>query len=397
MEESISAVGKSHKRSTIQLTIGLLFFSLLPGAVKLFGAQFLFLLNIPVVLLLFFLKDQKAKCYKIDIVFFLFFLFVCAQTLVWTFLPFVNTLGLFMGFYMYIFPMVGFFLSRKFSLSVYLQALVVVCLVHAVIGIMIYPMFGLGKFLGDFASKLREGTGIIRMGSVSGSLGFGNLMLVGFISSLALKKMKLCFLFFFCIICSMQRSAWLSGIFSLLTAFILLFNIQKGLRMILAFFIACASFLFIFQNEFSETLFSRLGEVGSNAAGERSGQWNGGIENFFKYPFGSGAGQVGQVGTRYENNDNFNKVPDGDFFRILSETGLVGAIFYIFLFLLLVLCISNINNLSYNNKFMCILLFAYSIQMIGSNITEFYFTNFIYWIFIGFFFKNFRIVKSINE
>jgi O-antigen ligase len=104
---------------------------------------------------------------------------------------------------------------------------------------------------------------------------------------------------------------------------------------------------------------------------------------------------VGQIAARYEINPLLKIVPDGDYLRIASELGIIGILFYIILFLLLFFSFFNLN--ANKKRFILIsLLVGYSFQMIGSNITEFYFTNFIYWIIIGYLFNDIQVHKTYN-
>ena len=128
--------------------------------------------------------------------------------------------------------------------------------------------------------------------------------------------------------------------------------------------------------------FTSIGEASS----ERDGQWISGIENFISYPLGTGVGQVGHVAVRYEEATSVYKgVPDGDYFRLLSEYGFVGGLFYLFIILSVFLSFIYIKRI--DKIFIVTLIAGNLIQMIGSNISEFYFTNFIYWIIFGYYFS----------
>lgn len=54
---------------------------------------------------------------------------------------------------------------------------------HCVIAIILYPPFGITSSSSTIVKALTEGVAFGRMASVSGSLGFGNLIMTGMIVS----------------------------------------------------------------------------------------------------------------------------------------------------------------------------------------------------------------------
>ena len=73
-----------------------------------------------------------------------------------------------MGIFLDIIPMAGFFYSRKLLFENFAQILIPIGIIHLVIGIFLYPLFGLGEIFGDMTSILREGVSIGRMSSSEG-------------------------------------------------------------------------------------------------------------------------------------------------------------------------------------------------------------------------------------
>jgi hypothetical protein len=260
----------------------------------------------------------------------------------------------------------------------------------------LYPAFGLTNYLGIYYEKLHEGVAFGRMSSVSGSLGFANLMFVGFVLVYHNKGKAYLAIVGLCLIMSLQRSAWLASLFAIMISTSINFRFI-GIKKIALFgvliMVGISLVISIAANEDFDILFSRFSEFGNEAASERSEQWVGGFNNFLAFPQGAGVGQAGQISARYESNPILYVVPDGDFLRVLSEVGLVGFFFYSFILILLFYSLITLK-INQKKKIVIISLIAgYSIQMIGSNITEFYFTNFIYWVFIGYFFNLIRVNK----
>ena len=377
-----------------------LLYSLLPGFAKIFDQQAFFLLNLPIIIYLLLKHRNFIRIRKIDIIFIALLTYVFLHSIFSFFLPHINREGLYMGVFMYLIPFVGFFYSKAVDFETFKEIILKIVLVHCLLGIILYPAFGLGEFFGSFYLKLNEGVVFGRMSSVSGSLGFANLMFVGFVLAYHSKKSKIYLIIIgICLLLSMQRSSWLAAIFSVLISTIV--NYRKiGLKKIFGFTLLILLTFFgltrLALNEDFDLLFKRFSEFGKEAASERSEQWVNGIDNFISYPLGAGVGQVGQISARYENNSLLHLVPDGDFLRVISEIGIVGLFFYLLVIVFLFYFLTTLKSCHPNKIIIVSLVFGYSIQMIGSNITEFYFTNFIYWSFIGYFFNLIIIEKKYS-
>lgn len=379
----------------------LLVYSLLPGFAKIFDQQAFFLLNIPIIFLLIVRYKTKIKINKIDAVFYVFFIYVIINSIISFFSPHVNRTGLFMGIFMYFIPFVGFFYSKVIEFDNFCKIILKIIFIHCVIGILIYPAFGFGDYLGDAYIKLNEGVAFGRMSSVSGSLGLGNMMLVGFVVAYHKKNISRIYLIVIsvCLILTLQRSAWLGAVCTIMISTIVNFKtigIKKIVLSLVIFTVLIILLAYISLNEDFDILFSRFSEFGSEAASERAVMWLGGINNLFMFPHGAGIGQAGQISARYEYNPLLYVVPDGDFVRIVSETGLIGLCFYFFILIFLFYSLTTLKMNEQRKIIIVSLIFGYSIQMLGSNITEFYFTNFVYWIFIGYFFDLIKINKDEN-
>lgn len=365
-----------------------LLYSFLPGIYKIMGNQLLLLLNISVIVVLFFRYATKLRLFICDKFFLLYLTYIVLQTLVWSVMPFPNKTALFTGVYLSILPMVGFFLSRFISFYDFVRIVMIVSFFHGVVGILQYPLFGFSIFPSSFSELLLDGVMAGRMSSVSGSLGFGCMLTTAAMCAFYLKKRTLLFFFLICIVFSLQRSAWLATVTGVLLYIV--YEMRKrgahGMFKYLGIIIFIVIVLIFFVGSFSSDLnllIDKFDSIGS-AIEERDGLWLAGIENFKSFPLGTGVGQVGQV-ARFESS-SFMSVPDGDYFRILSEFGVVAVFFYLLLFFSILFLVIRHSLLSREELCVLSIVIGFSIQMIGSNITEFYYNNFIYWISIGYFF-----------
>lgn len=376
-------------KEVIYFTLFLLY-SLLPGIYKVLGNQMIMLFSIPIVLTLLYLTKKSYRPLKIDTIFIVFFCYVILQSALWICSPWVNKIGVLMGIYLNIFPMLGFFISRGIEFKVFKNIILNIVLIHCILGIILYPFFRIVDAGSPLVKSLTEGVAYGRMSGISGSLIFGNLIMIGFIVSFFTKKMFLP-LIAFCLLFNAQRSAWLAASFSIL---IYLLYLLKNLRLknfltytifILVFVIIGISLISNYIDFDIDFMLSRLDSVG-NASSERQGQWVSGMKNFISYPLGTGVGQVGHVAARFEEASSiYNIVPDGDYFRILSEYGMIGGLFYIFVISSVFLSFILIKKM--DQIVVLALVIGILIQMVGSNISEFYFANFIYWLIFGYYFS----------
>ena len=364
----------------------LLLYSLLPGIGKIIGFQNIMIAYVGI--LFYWWIKQKNKIYISDIPFILFLLFLILYTLL-SFGLGANKSALILGVGLDLIPMSGYFLFREYDFERLCRNLILVVLVHGLIGIYLYPFFGIANFSNPKIQALIEGVAWGRMSSVSGSLGFGNLIMVGFILCFYWKKL-LAPIVFCLVIFSMQRSAWVGSAAAVLLYMYFLMKKGDAKRMSRLVFVILVLILFViiivpqyidFDFSYLIKRFSELFSGVNENGGVRTSLWQNGIDNFKSNPLGAGIGQVGQIGTRFENT-GYKVCPDGDYFRMLSEYGINFVVFVlsiIFCFMCLILFYPL------NREMMC----AFSVsagsalQLIGSNITEFYFDNFIFWIFIG--------------
>lgn len=397
MEKQVSRYIKSNKVSINKNIFFVLIalYSLLPGIYKVLDNQLMMLGSIPIVLYLLYKTRKQYVIYKKDLIFIFLFIYILLQSLLWVgFLP-VNDMGLAMGLFLNVFPMLGFFISRGVDFDFFSEALIKVVIIHCIIGILLYPFFGIYQLLpADIVSSLSEGILYGRMTSVSGSLGFSSLMLMGFVLSFFLNK-KYLPLIVFCLVFNAQRSAWVAAFLAMCIHFFFLskrFELKKvfGYIFFISIFVLLGGYFVVQYIDFDiDFLLSRFQTVNfDEASSERSNQWENGIENFMQNPLGVGVGQVGQVAARYTTDENlYHIVSDGDYFRILSEYGIFSIFLYGYIILSLIKVFIFHRVADEKVVALIAIICGFLVQMIGSNISEFYFTNFLYWMFFGYYFK----------
>ncbi len=369
----------------------LLLYSLLPGIYKILGNQLLMLGCLPIIVYMLYRWRSEIRIYKIDTIFLLLIIYLGLQSVAWMLFPNVNKTGIAMGIFMDIIPMAGYVLAKGMDFKYFAQVLIRVIFVHCIIGIILYPPFRITSASNPIVNTLVEGVAFGRMASVSGSLGFGNLLMTGFILSFFFARRYLP-LMLICLIFSAQRSAWVGGFFVLIVYVLGLlknFKLAKVFSFILvAIVLVLGIFWFVdsilgIDLGFITSRFSELTTAGS----ERDFLWKAGIDNFKSYPLGVGVGQVGQIASRADGAESaFALVPDGDYFRVLSEFGIVGGLYYAITLFFFFLILLFVKLTTISQQAIVALMGGNLIQMIGSNVSEFYFTNFIYWIVFGYFF-----------
>lgn len=203
-------------------------------------------------------------------------------------------------------------------------------------------------------------------------------------------KTRLIFTTIFAVGCimSMQRGAWISmslGIifYIFMTNKINLkkFRINKTLFIVLLISITAIVYLIIkiqhewaSEFEFFDIITRRFNKIGG-AADERSAQWFGVIQSATKNLFGSGLGTLSHKGVDF----GFPLVcPDGNYMRILGDTGFIGLILFL---LLNILSLKN----TYKKKEwpIFVIIIIYMIQAIGTNVFDLFYSSFIYWYVLG--------------
>ncbi|WP_283571454.1 O-antigen ligase family protein [Venenivibrio stagnispumantis] len=360
------------------------------------------------MIFLYYPNKNKFKFYLNDIPFLIFFFYIIILTFFSLFV--FNTLRIVdlpIALVMDIIPIIGFFYSRIIPVEAFVEAIIFIGIIHGILGIFMYFYMFYPSFISEIIFKIIEGTMAFRMSSVSGSLGLASLMIIAVSYSLGIflykrsfKLLMIIFLLSFVGFMTMQRSFWISF---LVLVILVIFKRNFNIKLILSFFTFSIIFMLLsivfiqlfyvyispeIISFFVERINSLLYFSSQNAINERSDQWIAGLYNFLSLPSGLGLGTVGQSVRYYENlAHNFMPVFDGDYFRILSETGIIGFVFYIYLFIRLFTMFINISTLKQYKFIVFIAVIGLSINMIGSNTTEFFFNNFLYWMNIGYLFN----------
>lgn len=385
----------------------LLLYSILPAFAKISGINLFYAFYIPLLVVLYWTyRKHSMPIYKADTAFLLMFSITIIYIPISIFiLHSASFTSVFFGIFMFLLPMTGYFFSRLININIFSQSVIFVGLIHATLGILMYGFIQFPTSIQGLIELIKNGTMAFRMSSVSGSLGLGALMLVSlaFILTMLLKnknKMNIivALLLFFALIMTMQRSAWLGASLYLFLVFMYInINTQTVLSkkniylFIFALFGAGAIVLqYIDLNTF-EFIISRISSIGGgeglNPVDERSSMWIAGIENFIQVPSGIGLGTSGQASRVGEFISSYHFIPDGDYFRILSELGIVALFFYFYLFTFIVICFFNLRNMSIEKFSVYLVVIGLSVNMIGSNTTEFHFVNFLYWMSLGYLFN----------
>ena len=380
-------ISKSPKMVFVVLFI----YSFLPGFAKILDYKEIFLFNIPLIIYFTLMSRLKWSIITLATLFYVLFSLFYSSFLMS--LELNNVDSTITSFYIYLLPFIGVISFRGVNHVDFLRILSFIALAHAILGFIIFGFYEIPAPFNTISNKLLEGVFPFRMASVSGSIGFGALCTMGFISSIYLSRHFQCFTYkavalilFFAVIFSQQRSAWI------VTFLFLIWHFSQSFFKSLPFLIFLAissSLAIIFLQDIDSRLIDFLidrftGSVTDdgdlNIVSERSHMWTRAFKTFLSNGFGIGLGQGGYVAQTL--GVNLDKVvTDGDYFRILQESGIVGLLY----FLLLISSIVKKFVITSNQdlKYMLWIPIATLIQMIGSNLTEFYFTNYLFWISVG--------------
>lgn len=223
------------------------------------------------------------------------------------------------------------------------------------------------------------------VGYIVDSMAMGVICSSSFVLSLAfVDKWKFFYLLLFLVgsIMSMQRSSWVALLVASMIYLMLskrLFNLSmKWFMLIGILFFAVVYFITHIEVEggisYMELLSRRYEDMGE-AVSSRDNQWYSVLDAIVRYPIGFGLGSLSHKGV----NMGFPLTcPDGNYFRILGDTGLLGFLSF------LVLNISTIRYTFRRKHFglLCALL-VFLAQAIGTNVFDLYYASFIYWFLMG--------------
>lgn len=384
----------------------LLLYSILPAFAKISGMSLFYAFYIPLLGVLYWTyRRHSISIYKADTAFLLMFSITIIYIPISIFiLHSASFTSVFFGIFMFLFPMTGYFFSRLININIFSQSVIFVGLIHATLGILMYGFIQFPTSIQGLIELIKDGTMAFRMSSVSGSLGLGALMLVSlaFTLTMLLKNknkmnMIVTLVLLFSLIMTMQRSAWLGASLYLFLVFIYIHlhtqTVLSKKNIYLFIFVLFGAGAIVLQYidlntfEFIISRISSIGGEGLNPVDERSSMWIAGIENFMQVPSGIGLGTSGQASRVGEFISSYHGIPDGDYFRILSELGIGALFFYFYLFTFIVIWFFNLRNMSIEKFSVYLVVIGLSVNMIGSNTTEFHFVNFLYWMSLGYLFN----------
>ncbi|WP_044365144.1 O-antigen ligase family protein [Vibrio fluvialis] len=383
----------------------LLLYSLLPGLSKIFDSSIFFALNLLIILILFY-RGSYDKLNINRLAFSAVFLMLLIFQIFVSFISNSNFMfeSFYSSFYIWIIPILGIYLADIYDKDELCKAMVKVSIVHSLIGFVIYGFFPLPSFLQFYANKLLEGVAYFRMSSVAGSLIFSSIVSCGFNCHIYLMHEKVkssninyldwitLVLLFLAVLLSLQRSAWIAILPALL-----LFTLSNKKVFIFISIISVPIFTliswFVFNNDFYYTRLMTLFSSDYNPVDERFGIWLNGIEQFSNNIFGLGIGQSGQFA--YKAGVSIKHyITDGDYIKIVSEGGLIFLFFYLLISLNVIrVFFKKIKYDLLGSSFLLFIVTGFYLQMIGSNISEYYFVNFVFWVFIGVFCHNDRKIR----
>ena len=135
----------------------LLTYSLLPGLGKIIDNQNPMLLNVPILFILFYINQKKITWRPIDKYVFAFILYAIFISFISImFLP-SQPLTIFMGIYMYLIPVSGYFFTYLLDFEEFVKALKVIVVVHVSFAALIYPLTPIYPYIAGFSELFRSG------------------------------------------------------------------------------------------------------------------------------------------------------------------------------------------------------------------------------------------------
>jgi len=282
-----------------------------------------------------------------------------------------------------------------------------VAVAHAVVALLMYaPLRPPIELIESLSETLLTGTAAFRLSSVSGSLALSSVMVAAF--AVAVRRLVTvsnsgtgtwrtwvaAALFLICGFLSLQRAAWLSLAAILLAGLIAAApNRRIAVMSLLAVLIApiFAALLLMDIPEdavdiFKDRFATLTGGSETSAVGERSGQWLNVFQNFWTLPIGHGPGQLGQPVRDFGPVTGGLPIFDGDYFRIVSEYGPVGVALVLILvagaWRALKIAIQALARRRQRaDLVIAAAVLGLLLQCVGTNVTELYFANAVFWSF----------------
>lgn len=245
---------------------------------------------------------------------------------------------------------------------------------------------------------------LARLRSTLDSLSFGNIASVTALISCYFTLIRFRWFYLLALTVSIlsvilcnQRSAWVGTLLGLITLaafmtsrrkFTFVFTLSAILIILLYMVINLLS------NELLQYMSDRCRDVlsgGREAIGSRSSQWEFAYNIFSDYPFGIGIGQLGHKSVGISAKG----VYDGNYQKILAETGFLGAFFFLLiLFEPIKYFLTSLKRASNLQILLLVLLIFYMFQAVGTNVWDLYYCAPIFWLLLGLFAnKNDRLIS----
>ena len=182
---------------------------------------------------------------------------------------------------------------------------------------------------------------------------------------------------------NMERGAWFASL--ILISIVLFFllidanNYRRAIKaMAIVFVLAVGfySFLFNYVNDDTFAYFNNRVNASSDFFSSRSDQMDKAMEVFSSYPLGYGLGAAGNKAA-FEGS---RIVPDGNYFRILVETGVLG--FSVFMLIVIRGTWRGFHG-DLSKKILTSIVVAYLAHATGSNVFDFFYSSYIFWLLLG--------------
>ncbi|MEO8949196.1 MAG: hypothetical protein ABI308_12355 [Mucilaginibacter sp.] len=256
-----------------------------------------------------------------------------------------------------------------------------------------YFQFTLPENYREFMARLDNTGGddtalfILYFRSLLGVTATGSLSAIGVLLSLAIitvsrvKRGKIgLFICFMALILTFRRSALYVGVFAFLWMnYLAFFKFKVSKLRFFIFEILIVFLLIVFINsldpDFLNGLSTRFASL-SDAINERNGNWFEGVANANNIIIGDGLGKYGHKAALFTDNI----MPDGNYFRIIAELGIVGIT--VFISIIVVAFVRGFADLK-NNFLEIAIITMVCLQAVGSDIFSFQLVAPIFWYAIG--------------
>ncbi len=230
----------------------------------------------------------------------------------------------------------------------------------------------------------------------------GSLSAIGFLVSMAiLNKSKLKKGKFFLLVCliallaTFRRSAWFVACFAFVWInYLAIFKIQISKWRLLIFEFLLFFILIVIINsvdsEFLVTLAKRFNL--NKAVNERNDSWISGLHNVKNLILGDGLGRYSTKAMENANTKDY--IPDGNYFRIFTETGILGSL--LFLGTIFTAIRKGLNEL--NDNYVAIgIIIMICIQAVGSNVFSFQLIAPIFWYSVGRCNRDMPVIRQMDS